>query len=48
VLPRISEVALSGCGIIPKTFLFALQIPAIFLVAAFGFALAFIFPFSSQ
>ena len=42
------SAALSGCGIIPKTFLFLLHMPAIFKRDPFGFDFSNILPFSLQ
>ena len=39
-----SENALSGCGIIPKTFLPLLHIPAILFIEPLGLASSFISP----
>jgi hypothetical protein len=48
VLPSTESAALSGCGIIPKTFLPALQTPAIFSMAPLGFDSGVIFPFDPE
>ena len=42
--PRISSLDRSGCGIIPRTFLPALRMPAMLLREPFGFASGVISP----
>jgi hypothetical protein len=48
VFPNKEEQALSGCGIIPNTFLASLHMPAMFRTEPFGFASGTTLPSSSQ